>query len=282
MDLLFIKVLNMSQAACFVILSVLLIRLPLKRFPKTLSYVLWAVVLVRLLCPVSIKSPFGFIRDPEPVKLEETERPSVGIQSWDGSVGGEIPETRPDRPGTGSPATEDREDTGVDWKLVLLRAAEVVWLLGAAAILCRDLAAYLRLKRELRRAVHLQDNVYQADNIGSSFTLGILRPRIYLPDGLEDRAREFVLLHEKCHIRRLDNVFKALGVLALSIHWFNPLVWVAFAMASEDMEMSCDEAVIRALGDDARADYCAFLLKSATESRIIVRSRDEDKRQFAL
>ena len=256
MDLLFIKVLNMSQAACFVILSVLLIRLPLKRFPKTLSYVLWAVVLVRLLCPVSIKSPFGFIRDPEPVKLEETERPSVGIQSWDGSVGGEIPETRPDRPGTGSPATEDREDTGVDWKLVLLRAAEVVWLLGAAAILCRDLAAYLRLKRELRRAVHLQDNVYQADNIGSSFTL--------------------------CHIRRLDNVFKALGVLALSIHWFNPLVWVAFAMASEDMEMSCDEAVIRALGDDARADYCAFLLKSATESRIIVRSRDEDKRQFAL
>ncbi len=271
---LFLKVLDMSAAASVAILAVALARIPLKLFPKVLSYALWLVVLIRLLCPFAIRAPFSLVPKMEPMaqvfgvageaaSAPVTEPRKVGredaAERMEESVG-EVPT-----------ASDVEERSGkTDWRGILLSVGKYVWLTGTVGLPMYDFMGYLRLKRGVRDARRLRENIFVAKSVRSPFALGLVRPKIYLPEGLDDRTREFVILHEWHHIRRLDHVFKALGFLALSIHWFNPLAWLAFALASADMEMSCDEAVVRALGDDARADYCASLLTMASNSKILV------------
>ena len=144
-----------------------------------------------------------------------------------------------------------------------------VWLAGAALLLLSSLTSMLRLRRRLVGAVRLRDNIYLADRIPSPFVMGLLRPRIYLPSTLKEVERGYILLHEQHHIRRRDHLAKLLAFLALCIHWFNPLVWLAFILSGRDMEMSCDEAVVRKLGEDIRADYSASLLSLSTGRRIV-------------
>ena len=155
------------------------------------------------------------------------------------------------------------------WWEVWILFGQYVWVAGMGVMLLYSAVSYLKIRKKLLVVVPLRDNIFLADDIKSPFVVGLFRPKIYLPCNLEEKEQEYIILHEQYHIKRLDHIIKALAFLALAIHWFNPLVWVAFILASKDMEMSCDEAVIGKIGDDVRADYSASLLTLATGRRII-------------
>ncbi len=267
------KLWNMSLTAGVAIVFVLLLRLLLKKAPKVISYALWSVVLIRLLCPVSIQSDlslFGLLDAPVeergtvtstieyvPSDIVHTEYPSVSLPVP--GVSQIINETLP----------QGREQTVADPLEAPMAIATGVWLVGLCAMAICAVVSYLLLRRRLVTASPLRDNIYLADSITSPFVMGLFRPKIYLPSAMEEREQAYIILHEQCHIRRLDHIVKALAFVALCIHWFNPLVWVAFILASKDMEMSCDEAVVKKMGEGVMADYAASLLSLATGRRII-------------
>jgi len=276
LNAIYMQVLDMSRTACVVIPAVLLARLMLKKAPKAFSYALWAVVLFRLLCPVSPEAPVSIVPELPPVSQsyplagEPISLPGAGEAAYraigDALNGGL---------GVQHIRTTERDEAGMtkyvttDWWSVWLLFGRYVWILGVAAMLLYSAVSYRRLRRKLAVVVPLRDNICLADDIRSPFVIGLLHPKIYLPCDLEEREQEYIILHEQYHIRRLDHIFKALAFLALALHWFNPLVWLAFVLAGKDMEMSCDEAVVRRLGGDVRADYSASLLTLATGRRII-------------
>ncbi|WP_130871085.1 M56 family metallopeptidase [Intestinimonas massiliensis (ex Afouda et al. 2020)] len=267
--LLFSAVLRMSAAASGAILVVLLARQLLKRVPKIFSYALWAVVLFRLLCPAAL--PFGFspmdlFPDPVPETgtVERVDLPDGEHQTATIHVG-----QQPEQ--TGSPALE-QETPAVSAAQRLMSIAGILWLCGVGAMLVFHLAQLLRLRRRLTGAVPVEGNVYLADHIPTPFVLGLFRPRIYLPSTVSERERPYILRHETHHIRRGDHITRLLAFGALCLHWFNPLVWLAFRLSARDMEMSCDEAVLRGTRDDIRADYSASLLQFAAGKRRFIRA----------
>jgi len=258
----FPALLDLNFTVCFVIGFVLCVRQFLKGAPKVFSYALWGIVLLRLLVPVSIESPVSFVP-------ERTEFSSmVEVSEVLPEISFETPEDRTDNQyflentAPGEPLVETAHSVDAQTYLTL------AWLLGILLMLLYSAVSYLKLRRRIRTAVPLRKGIYIADQIDSPFVMGIFRPAIYLPDTLDDFERRFIIAHERQHIRRGDHIFKALGFLARTIHWFNPLVWVAFVLASRDMEMSCDEAVIRRLGENVRAEYSQTLLNLATGHRL--------------
>lgn len=258
----FPALLDLNFTVCFVIGFVLCVRQFLKGAPKVFSYALWGIVLLRLLVPVSIESPVSFVP-------ERTEFSSmVEVSEVLPEISFETPKDRTDNryhlenTAPGEPLIETAHSVDAQTYLTL------AWLLGILLMLLYSAVSYLKVRRRIRTAVPLRKGIYIADQIDSPFVMGIFRPAIYLPDTLDDFERRFIIAHERQHIRRGDHIFKALGFLALTIHWFNPFVWVAFTFASRDMEMSCDEAVIRKLGENVRADYSATLLNLATGHRL--------------
>ena len=260
MDKLFSAVLNMSVTGSLVILPVLLVRLLLKRFPKIFSYALWSVVLFRLLCPLSFSAPVSFLNVLKPET--RVAAPGTTVISF---LPGDVPafsEALADRE---VPVRPSRENKPVD------RASLVpaLWLSGVAVLGLSGLGQYLRLRKKLVDAVPLERGIYWADHIDTPFVLGIFRPKIYLPSHIPAQELPYILAHERHHIRRCDHIWKLLAYCALCIHWFDPLVWVAFVLAGKDMEMSCDEAVLRQLGPQIRGDYSASLLRLATGKKRI-------------
>ncbi len=266
----FSAILNMSITASIVIIVVLLARLLLKRAPKVFSYALWGVVLFRLLCPISLTSDFSlmnFLRTPtadsgriEYVTLntDSTESPKITItvpatdinQGATQSLGDEIPRT-------------DTFDIPVS-------VLSTVWLCGVAAMLTFNIVQLIRLRGKLIGAIPLCENIYLADHIPTPFVMGVLRPKIYLPSMISDTEQSYIIQHEKHHIRRGDHMIKLLAFAAMCIHWFNPLVWLAFVLSGKDMEMSCDEAVMKRIDGDIRADYSSSLLQFSTGKRVIL------------
>lgn len=271
---LFPMILNMSLTASVVILLVLLVRLALRRAPKVFSYALWAVVLFRLLCPVSVGAGFSLLGLLDiPVRERESGASAVEYVRPGGAFG--LNETSPAAP-AGDGETPDHvifpnSPAALDVVSPARPAAvlPLVWLAGVGGMALYGVGSLLLLRRRLVGAVRLEGNLWLADHIQSPFVLGVLRPRIYLPSSLEEGEREYIILHERYHIRRLDHIIKLLAFGALCLHWFNPLVWLAFVLAGKDMEMSCDEAVLKRLGGDVRADYSASLLSLATGRTII-------------
>ena len=267
------KLFNMSMTASVAIVLVILLRLLLKKAPKVISYALWGVVLFRLLCPVSIGSNFSVynlfdapaqesgtitsVIEYVPSNIVHTEYPSVALPVP--GISDVINEALP----------QGQEQLVADPLEAPMSFATYAWMIGVLVMAIYSIVSYIRLRRKLSVVVPLRDNIFIADDIKSPFVVGLFRPKIYLPCNLGDKEQEYIILHEQHHIKRLDHVMKALAFLALAIHWFNPLVWVAFILASKDMEMSCDEAVIRKVDGDVRADYSASLLTLATGRRII-------------
>ena len=267
------KLFNMSLTASVAIVLVILLRLMLKKAPKVISYALWGVVLFRLLCPVSIDSNFSVynlfdapaqesgtitsVIEYVPSNIVHTEYPSVALPVP--GISDVINEALP----------QGQEQLVADPLEAPMSFATYAWMIGVLVMAIYSIVSYIRLRRKLSVVVPLRDNIFIADDIKSPFVVGLFRPKIYLPCNLGDKEQEYIILHEQHHIKRLDHVMKALAFLALAIHWFNPLVWVAFILASKDMEMSCDEAVIRKVDGDVRADYSASLLTLATGRRII-------------
>ncbi|MBE5869178.1 MAG: hypothetical protein E7293_09570 [Lachnospiraceae bacterium] len=262
----FPKVLYMSLTASLIILCVLLLRLLLHKASKIFSYVAWAAVLFRLLCPVSFTLDFSllglFPASTVPVTLPTAnivtpQIPQIKLPTAvvDDLILHELPQ------GSGHSVTN----------LLTVPAAlfTYIWMAGILGMLIYSTVSYLRLRKNLTGAMHLRDNIYLADHISSPFVMGLIRPRIYLPSSLGAEEQSYIILHEQHHIRRFDHITKCLSYIALCIHWFNPLVWLAFVLSGKDMEMSCDEAVIQKMGSHIRPDYSASLLSLATGRRII-------------
>ena len=256
------ELLRINLVASFVILIVLAARLILKRAPKVFSYALWAIVLIRLLIPVSIPSPVSVIPDTPAASgaVINSALPEIEFETlWDQKQN----------------YYESQNTSSENVQVYVSRTMEpmvylsLAWLVGIAGMFLYSGISYLKIRKKVQIAVPLRDNIWIADDIKSPFVIGFLKPKIYLPNNLGEQEQEYIILHEQHHIRRLDHVIKTLAFLALTIHWFNPLVWIAFVLACKDMEMSCDEAVICKLGAEVRADYSASLLTLATGHRII-------------
>jgi len=269
----FPKILNMSLTASVAIVFVMLLRLLLKKAPKVISYALWGVVLFRLLCPVSFESGISLFGLFETPTVGATDRTSIVEYIPSNIVHTEYPEVVLPVPGIGDTITEalpkGEEQLRADPLEGPIFIATYVWWGGILVMAIYGIVTWLQLRRRLVTASPLRENIYLADDIDSPFVMGLVRPKIYLPSEMEQREQSYIILHEQYHIRRLDHIVKALAFVALCIHWFNPLVWVAFILSGKDMEMSCDEAVVLKLGTEIRADYTASLLSLATGKRII-------------
>ena len=248
----FQKALNMSIAAGWLILAVIALRLLLRRAPKRFRLLLWAVVGLRLALPWSIESALSLIPSaqtlPEGIMLERAPVLDTGISSLNGAI----------NPGFTAAFTPELGASANPLQVVLPIAA-ALWMRGAAAMLLWALVSWLRLRKRVREAVRLEENVYECE-IASPFVLGLFRPRIYLPFSLENGERELVLAHERAHITAGDHIIKPLGWLLLAAHWYNPLVWLAYALFCRDIELACDERVVRGLSLSDRADYSQALL----------------------
>ena len=263
------KVLNMSLTAGIVIVLVLLVRLLLKNAPKIFSYALWAVVLFRLLSPVSFSSDFsllGLFNTPTVTENSITYIPpdlvhaeylqvDLPVSAVSEAVNGTLP--------------QGAEQIGADPLEAPMAIATLLWLSGIAVMLIYSVVSLLKLRRKLVGSAQLQGNIYLADHIKTPFVLGIIRPKIYLPSTLPEQEQGYIILHEQTHIKRLDHIIKLLAFCALAVHWFNPLVWLAFIYSAKDMELSCDERVIKEMGTDIKKAYSASLLSLATGRRII-------------
>ncbi|MCJ8007126.1 M56 family metallopeptidase [Lederbergia wuyishanensis] len=264
MNELFLSVLNMSLTASYVILVVMLIRLLLKKAPKVISYMLWGVVAFRLIVPFTFESVFSLLprnggRNPIPQDSIHQQSPqsNSGIEEVDSFVSGTLP----------APTVGD----SVNHLQNYLQTGSYIWALGIMALLIYSLVSVLLLKRQLKNAQLIEKNIYEATNLKTPFVLGLIRPRIYLPVGLHAEERSFILLHEQTHIKRYDHIIKLVAFLVLSVHWFNPLVWVAFMLMSRDMEFSCDERVLKSLNYDTytKKSYASSLLSLATDRQIL-------------
>jgi beta-lactamase regulating signal transducer with metallopeptidase domain len=268
----FLKVLNMSITATYVLIAVLILRLLLKRAPKWISYILWGVLLFRLVCPVSFSSAFSLFNF-----LNAPVAGSGGIEYISKANGlTVVPQISSDADYFGktvSPIVSHAvEATSVEPMQLFLSIGTWVWLAGIAVMLIYSVVSYLWLKRRVSTATHLNGNVFETDEISSPFVCGFFKPKIYLPVGINETEREYVLLHERTHILRKDHIIKPIAFFALSIHWFNPFMWLAFCLMSRDMEMSCDERVVCELDREGKVRYSETLLRLAMRRPILAGS----------
>lgn len=261
-----LQVLDISLTASLVIAVVLLARMMLKKAPKILSYLLWGIVLVRLLCPFSVQSKLSIL----PSRDEWQERSIVKEETTNDNPAYWVKESYSNWQVQDFFDSGDMETDHSKYLNAVLwgTLGSCVYLAGLAVMILRAGISYGKLRNKLASAVPLENGVYESECIASPFVLGIVRPNIYLPPELGEPERTYILRHERCHIRRWDPLWKLLGYAALCLHWFNPLVWLAFSLAGKDMEMSCDEAVLQELGEETRADYASCLLSMAIGRRI--------------
>ncbi len=264
---LFIQVLNMSMTGSIVILAVLLMRILLKKAPKIFCYCLWAAVLFRLFCPVSFTAFFS------PFSVFHTSAVSTGrleyipqemmvhVQPEDSSSvfeeSGEAGSVQSDS------VRKERKASGTLHTNGAVKTASAIWLLGIGVLITWNFIKVWKLNRSLKNASWEKENIYKMEGIATPFVMGIFGPKIYLPYHLEENEQEYILLHEQIHIKRKDHLIKLVSCMALYLHWFNPLVWAAFFLSGKDMEMSCDEAVLRRMGRDVKKDYSSSLLSMA-------------------
>lgn len=266
---LFILVLNMTLTGSVVILAVFLARLLLKRASGIFSYALWAVVLFRLLCPVSFSLPVSLLGalQNEPAKEGRMEYITEDIGYM------EKPEVRLPAPGISGVINQalplGNREASVNPMQIYLIIGAYIWLLGVMSMAVYSVISLWRLQKRLKEAVLEKGNIYRIRGKGAPFVYGLFCPRIYLPEKIAPEEEQYILLHEQIHIKRGDAVFRLLAYLALWVHWFNPFVWAAFAFSGRDMEMSCDEAVIRRLGSKVKKEYAVSLLNAASGEWIV-------------
>ncbi|MCM1143568.1 MAG: M56 family metallopeptidase [Lachnoclostridium sp.] len=266
----FMTVLNMSFTASYCIAVVLVLRLFLRKQPKALSYLLWGVVVIRLLCPFFPSSSFSLVRvNPQPL----LERHMTGQGFANADMGNEFVSGQDDETMMQNGETANTEMAAEDgipeaegtWIQRAVDIAAWIWLAGMALLLCYSIGTAAALRRSLRNADFIGENQYTAAGVSSPFVFGFIKPRIYLPKHLSKEERVYVLAHEKVHIARKDYLVKILAYTAVCIHWFNPVVWLAFVLMERDMEMSCDEAVLRTLGMNSKKQYAETLLALSSE-----------------
>lgn len=262
MSELFLKMLNMSIAASWLVLAVLLLRFVLKKAPKWVNVLLWGIVALRLVLPFSFESALSLIPSAETVPMDIAMAARPAIDSGVGVINSAV------NPVLAASFTPNPM-TSANPLQILIPVWAVLWLAGILALLVYTAVSYWRLRCRVREAVRLRDNVYQSENVASPFVLGILRPKIYLPYNMDGQSLQHVVAHEQAHIRRRDHWWKPLGFLLLAIYWFNPLLWLAYVLLCRDIEMACDEKVVRELGNAQRADYTQALVSCSVFRRSI-------------
>lgn len=262
MDDVFLKLVNLSISASWLILAVLVLRVVLKKAPKWVMPLLWGVVALRLVCLFSIESALSLIPSAETIPSEivtETREPVLYEQATLDIV------TNPTLPSAAEvPVGVSRQQAQVDFNIY-----SVLWLAGMAALLVHALVSAGKLKRKLATAILLRDNIYESEFVDSPFVFGVVKPNIYLPMHMDEGTAAYVIAHEHAHLARRDHWWKVLGYLVLALHWFNPLVWVAYILFCRDIELACDEKVVRGLDGAARADYSQALLSCAAPKRAV-------------
>ena len=262
MSELFLKFVNMSISAGWIVLAVLVLRLLLKKAPKWITVLLWGIVAVRLICPFSLESALSLIPSAEVVTsdimLDRTPAIDTGVSIINQVV----------NPIISSSFTPDPATSANPLQLWIPTFA-LFWLVGIAALLIYTLVSYLRLKRKIGTAILLRDNIYQSENVVSPFVLGIVKAKIYLPFDMGEQDMSHVIAHEQAHIKRKDHLWKPLGFLLLTLYWFNPLMWIGYVFLCKDIELACDEKVIKELNIEQKADYSQALLSCSVNRKMI-------------
>ena len=260
MDKVFLQIINMSITSSYVILFVICVRFLLKKAPKIFSYALWSIVLFRLIFPFSFQSIFSLISintKTIPPDIIYRQAPVIhsGIRVIDGVINNSLP----------APAV----GVSVNPMQVWVRLGQTIWLIGIGILILYSIITTIRLSRRLKSARLISHNIFETDSIKIPFVFGIFSPKIYLPLGLSTAEKSYIIKHEEIHIKRFDHIIKPIAFLILSIHWFNPLVWLAFFLMSKDMELSCDENVIKEMGNEIKKDYSNSLLSLSIDRRTL-------------
>ena len=260
----FLKLLNLSISASWLVLAVLALRLVSKRSPKWMNVLLWGIVALRLMLPFSIESALSLIPSaetvsPEVVQFDPAPTITSGVEFIDNAVNPSLSESFAAAP-----------LASVNPLYVWTYLAGWVWLIGLATMLAYALVSYLRLRRRVRVSLCVRENIYLCDAISSPFILGVVKPHIYLPSGLDEVQRQNVLAHERAHLARHDHWWKPLGFALLAVYWFNPVLWLAYTLLCRDIELACDERVIRTMYESAVKTYSAVLLACSIPRKAVI------------
>lgn len=262
----FTTLLNMSFVSSLLILAVILVRFAFKKAPKALLCILWALVGLRLICPFTFESRLSLVPDTDPVtKITEQAENSQGISEFETID----KDTVAYKTQTGSVVVTQKENVEIDYLALALKSVPYVWAGGVGVMGVLSVISYIRLRKSMVVCLHKEGNIYRCDGIKSPFILGVIRPKIYLPSHLKEDEQRVVVAHEKAHIRRLDHIWKPLGYLVLSVHWFNPLVWLAYALLCRDIEGACDEYVIRKMSTEEKKFYSFTLLSCSAPRHLL-------------
>ena len=262
MNELFLKIINMSISASWLVLAVLILRFVLKKAPKWINVLLWGIVAIRLICPFFFESTLSLIPSAETIPLnigmDTTPTINSGISAINNAVNPIISQSNTPMAGA-----------SVNLLQITIGIYEYIWIFGMIALALYTAISYWRLRRKVDTAVRYKDNIFQSENVSFPFVLGIIKPRIYLPFKMNGQYLEHVVAHEQAHICRKDHWWKPLGFLLLMIHWFNPLMWLAYVLLCRDIELACDERVIKELGNEQRGDYTQALVACSVNRRMI-------------
>ena len=262
MNELFLKIINMSISASWLVLAVLILRFVLKKAPKWINVLLWGIVAIRLICPFSFESTLSLIPSAETIPLnigmDTTPTINSGISAINNAVNPIISQSNTPMAGA-----------SVNLLQITIGIYEYIWIFGMIALALYTAISYWRLRRKVDTAVRYKDNIFQSENVSFPFVLGIIKPRIYLPFKMNGQYLEYVVAHEQAHICRKDHWWKPFGFLLLTIHWFNPLMWMAYVLLCRDIELACDEKVIKELGNEQRGDYTQALVACSVNRRMI-------------
>ena len=289
MTSLFLSILNMSLTASWLIIAVILIRVLTRKAPKGLRYVLWVMVAVRLLCPISIESTFSLIPNAETFSKEsiyfETPEMHSGVIN--------IEDTFQSTPSNQPPMDEEELENAIEYELLpdetvdindiantqttinqisvqgIVYLATWIWCIGLVGMLSYSLISVVRLRNTLKASMQIRDNLWVCDDIRSPFIFGLISPRIYLPSFIDKEQIPYIVAHENEHLKYRDHWWKPLGFAILTIHWFNPLVWISYILLCRDIELACDERVIRAMDEEEKKKYSKSLLLCSSPRHII-------------
>jgi len=268
LQVLFTTVLNMSITASFVAIGVIFARLILKKMPRIFSYALWSAVLMRLVFPVSFTSTFSFLSVIKPgmqqtsgalayvpynMGLMQIPGIDVGVNGINKAVNSSLPQAV--------------LTASVNPMQIVRAILSIVWVVGVALLILYSVISYLKVNNNVKTSTLVRDEIFETDRIVTPFVCGFIKPKIYIPTDISQNELSYILAHERVHIKRLDYLIKPFAFLVLSIHWFNPLMWFSFFLMSKDLEMSCDESVLKISGDETRANYSQSLLALATGKR---------------
>lgn len=247
----------MSLVASYVAAGVILIRFFIRKAPAIFSYMLWAILLFRLVCPISFESSVTLI----PSTFDTMPADIANLQTADITLG----TIKNSAMNLNLNQTISPEGSGGNGTFELMAIFSILWIIGILAILTYAIVSYIRFKKKISTATLIKDNIYETDLIKTPFVCGFIKPKIYVLTGMQQNELNYILLHEQIHIGRLDYLIKPFAFLVTAVYWFNPVIWISYFLMSRDMEMSCDEKVMKDTKAESKGLYANLLLSLSSK-----------------